>query len=91
MTDDIIENIVELLQNQGKMEMIEDLRKFLRENELKSDVSNQVHMNVIVLEIIGLFNGHLFVRITDKFLGRILLLSMKLIQTNRKSMNLLSF
>lgn len=46
MTDDIIENIVELLQNQGKMEMIEDLRKFLRENELKSDVSNQVHMNL---------------------------------------------
>lgn len=91
MTDDIIENIVELLQNQGKMEMIEDLRKFLRENELKSDVSNQVHMNVIVLEIIGLFNGHLFVRITDKFLGRILLLSMKLIRINRKSMNLLSF
>ena len=91
MTDDIIENIVELLQNQGKMEMIEDLRVFLKENELKSDVSNQVHMNVIVLEIIGLFNGHLFVRITDKFLGRILLLSMKLIRINRKSMNLLSF
>ena len=55
MTDDIVEDIIEFLENQGKMEMIVDLRKFLKNKELKSDVSNQVQ-NIANSQIVAALN-----------------------------------